>query len=277
MLRKLLLPWKNKFVVLFVIIVGYFLCITITSLMVNQLVLDEKESNNFNIGGQENYSVVSLSNTVGTDFKGNPIDIINEFTKYGKVDVLNLNSEAISYNKNSVDGFICPTSFEKKTDWTPLLGSGRYFTPEEDSNGSSLVVVGKSIASKLKLKVDDSIEFYGKKYRVIGVMGTYNISSPWDQLISIPLKALPEDYLSVLNKKVVENIGGLNNLKLQMIFRVEQSQYEKVENKILSNLNYSNLKIEKTELPFSSGSLSQQGPQADILKRAGQEGSAARH
>jgi len=265
MLRKLLFSWKNKFVVLLVIIVGYFLCITITSMMINQLVLSEKEAKNSSFGGQKNYSIVSLSNTAGTDFKGNPVDIINEFAKYGKVDVLKLNSETISTDKDSVAAFICPTSFMKKTDWTPLLGSGRYLTSEECSNGSSLILVGKKIAIKLKINVEDSIEFYGKKYRVIGIMGTNNMISSWDDLICMPFNSLPKNYLNVIKEKVVENTGGLNNLKIQIIFRVKQSKYEEVKNEILSNLNYNNLKVEKTEtIPFIS-SLSEQAPKTILI------------
>lgn len=265
MLRKLLLPWKNKFVVLIVIIVGYFLCITITSLMVNELVLSEKQTNNDNYGGKENYSVVYVSNATGTDFKGNPIEVINEFSKYGKVDVLKLDKETVSFDKNSVAASICPTSFVGKTDWTPLLGSGRYFTPEESSKGSAFVLVGRKIASNLRLKVDDSIEFYGKEYKVIGIMGRDNMYSNWDDIISIPLKALPEDYLNILKTKLVELSSGSNKLKLQMIYRVQQSQYEKVKNEILSNLNYSSLTIKKTESGFAPSLLADQAPQTILI------------
>jgi len=145
------------------------------------------------------------------------------------------------------------------------LGSGRYFTPEECTNGTPLILVGKKIASKLKINVDDSIEFHGEKYRVIGIMGTDNMFSDWDDLISIPLKSLPKDYLKVLKGKVVENTGMLNNLKLQMIFRVKQSKYEKVKNEILSNLNYNNLKIEETDASPWVSSLDTEAPKTILI------------
>jgi len=108
MLRKLLFSWKNKFIVLLVIIIGYFLCITITSMMANELVLNEKEAKNASFGGKENYSVVSLYNAAGMNFKGNPIDIIDEFSKYGKIDVLKLDNEIVSTDKELVAAVVIP-------------------------------------------------------------------------------------------------------------------------------------------------------------------------
>lgn len=247
MLKQIYLSWKNKLLVLLLIMVGYILCITIISMMANQIVLDIKIHDNINMGNSDKRSILSILSDYNTDFDGDPIDVIREVSNYGKVDVLRLGTDNISSDGYSAEAQICPVLFHQNTDWTPLLAEGRYFSPEECSNGSSNILVGKNVASKLKVGIGSNVDFYGKEFEVIGILGPKYVKDQWDDVVSISLKALPDGYNKKLRNTLVDSSTSNKMLKLQMVLRINNDKLAEVSDKITTLFKSCKLKIDKID------------------------------
>ncbi|MFA9399450.1 MAG: hypothetical protein ACERKV_14450, partial [Clostridiaceae bacterium] len=137
MFRKLFISWKNKISMFLLIILGYFLTITIFSMLLNQAVIDNKSNDSLSFGKSYNRSVLSILSDYKYDFDGEPSTVINEFSKYGEVDVLKLGKESIANGNENIETQIYPVTFNKEPDWTPLMLKGRYLTPDECVSGKN--------------------------------------------------------------------------------------------------------------------------------------------
>lgn len=247
MLKKLFISWKNKLPVLLLILLGYTLCITIVSMMANQIVLDARIRDNMNLGDSDKRSMLSVTSDYNTDFNGDPINVIEEFSKYGKVDVLRLGKDSISSEGNEAEAQICPVLFHETTDWTPQLAQGRYLSPEECSKGADSILIGKNVASKLKAAVGSTVNFYGKEFKVIGILGPRYIKDQWDNVASVSFRALPREYMDSMRQTLVDKSSAKKMLKLQMVLRVKQDKFQAAVSSISDEFRDYNLKIDKID------------------------------
>ncbi|MFA9397693.1 MAG: ABC transporter permease [Clostridiaceae bacterium] len=253
MLKRFLFSCKKKGATLVIAIFGYFLCITIMSIMINQVILYNKIWNNAKMGKVSNYVFAVVTSNLKEEFDGDPMDMINEYAKKGKVDIIGLGESDILSKDNNAKVQVIPTLFYKKTDWTPALIKGRYLTPEESIKGTPVVVIGKNIANDLKVDIGDTVEFYDMKYKVIGVMGfkyanQLSDSGKWDDVFVISLNGLPENYLNIFKEKTIKTQqNGKKYLGYRMIFRIKANQFEEVTNQINNDSNNKSVEISNTQ------------------------------
>ncbi|GKX67043.1 ABC transporter permease [Inconstantimicrobium mannanitabidum] len=237
MKRKLFRSWKNKYFNLFIIVLGYVLCITIMSLVINSYILNKRNSENDQQGKKENFSYVLVRSNPSKNFQGNIIDVITEFSKYGKVDVLKLRNSILSFGKKQVEAQIIPTEYRKDTDFIPMITLGRYISIDESVRGDKVAVIGKSLAKSLGVGINGKINFYGEEYKIIGILGPEFKESVWDKVFTTSVKGLPKSYLSILNDSCTEQSDKNKILNLNLTFRVKNSERQKVFDEISNSMN----------------------------------------
>lgn len=237
MKRKLFRSWKNKYFNLFIIVLGYVLCITIMSLVINFYILNKKNSENDQQGKKENFSFVLVRSNPSKGFQGNVIDVITEFSKYGKADVLKLRNSIVSLGKKQAEAQIIPTEYRKDTDFIPMITSGRYISIDESVRGDKVAVIGKSLAKSLGVGVNGKVKFFGEEYKIIGILGPEFKESVWDKVFTTSVKGLPKSYLSILNDSCTEQSDKNKILNLNLTFRVKNSERQKVFDEISNSMN----------------------------------------
>ncbi len=256
MVRNFLFSWKKKKLILIVALLSYFLCITIMSILLNQVAFDRKIAKNVSMGYEENYSVVDVKSNKGKNIEFKTVEILDKYAAYGKVDVLGLGNSSIGYGSNHTDAEVCPTLFYKKPDWTPALIKGRYMTVEESAKGLPVLLLGKNTASIIKADLGSEVDFYGKKYKVIGILGMKYFHSDWDNSLVISLKGLPPDYITEFEEKTMKaDNNGSKVLDFRMVYRIDDDSYEKTINQANKELNNSVITTVPNTTSFGGRSL----------------------
>ncbi|MGD0582856.1 MAG: ABC transporter permease [Bacteroidales bacterium] len=99
--------------------------------------------------------------------------IMNRSTKAGYACFVLSQGEQIKYEKNlASDVFVQATTNDFENIRSFEIGDGRYFTPEENVTGKSIIVLGAELASKLfgqKVPVGKEVIISGRKATVIGI------------------------------------------------------------------------------------------------------------
>lgn len=247
MKRKLFHSWKNRWFSLFTIVFGYFLCITILSLVINAIELDKRDEEDWSQGKQGTVSYLIVGNYVSSSFTGKPIDVINEFSKYGKVDIQDLPNQIVSVGKKLCQSQVIPTVYTKETDFIPIIIEGRYISIEESMRGDNVAVIGKDLSKSLGVGVNGKVKFYNKEYRVVGIFGPEFKMGAWDKVFCISVNGLPQDYMDVLNRSWVEESDKRKSLNLYLTFRVKDAEKKQIYGQIMSEMKSYNLYIDESK------------------------------
>lgn len=247
MKRKLFHSWKNRWFSLFTIVFGYFLCITILSLVINAIELERRDQENWSQGKQGTVSYLTVGNYISSSFTGKPIDVINGFSKYGKVDIQDLPNQIVSVGKKLCQSQIIPTVYTKETDFIPIINEGRYISIEESMRGDNVAVIGKDLSKSLGVGVNGKVKFYNKEYRVVGIFGPELKMGAWDKVFCISVNGLPKDYMDVLNRSWVEELDKRKSLNLYFTFRVKDAEKKQIYDQIKSEMKSYNLYIDESK------------------------------
>lgn len=224
MFKYIFMQWKNKKVILGLIIIGFFIGSLFLSIGTS-LVLE-----NYNYIMDQNSGDYSKQLELELTVKDN-LDIEEvkkafiELGKYGEIQILSL--EGIEINNKNYQ--IVPTIIKKQQQgaWHIPLIKGNYL----DGN-SGKVILGKDISEDLKLKHKDNIKINEKKYSVQGICGRKNRETIWDNVIYMDF----EDYLST-NQQIFYNNSKINKYIAVLKYGKEEliNEFEKVEQKFKKN------------------------------------------
>ncbi|GKX67041.1 ABC transporter permease [Inconstantimicrobium mannanitabidum] len=258
MKRKLFHSWKNRGFTLFTIVFGYFLCITILSLVINSIELDKRNDENEFQGKHGTVSYLTVGNYISSSFTGKPIDVINGFSKYGKVDIQDLPNQIVAVGKKLCQSQVIPTVYTKETDFIPNITEGRYISIEESMRGDNVAVIGKELAKSLGVEVNGKVKFYNKEYRVVGILGPEFKYSAWDKVFCISVNGLPKDYMDVLNRSWVQETDKLKSLNLYFAFRVKDAEKKQIYDQIKSEMKSYNLYIDDKKQNWEGASTYEQ-------------------
>lgn len=259
MIRKALYSWKRKKFNLVTIILVIFFCITIISMMVNDIFISAKESEDDRMGNVDNYTYVTVSSDSREMFKGDAVEIVKAMSKYGKVDMLKLNTESISKGSKHIKCKPYLTIFNKEPDYTAYVSKGRYINVEEASKGSKVALLSYKMLKDLNVSINDYIEFYGEKFKVIGILGPNHVEqyNQWNETVVLPLNSVPKAYLEKLKSELIYSNTGSGSLLMSLIYRVKPADCDNILKKVTQNFNKDKIKIvsERQKTSFSSGEL----------------------
>lgn len=256
MIRKTLHSWKKKKFNLITIILGIFFCVTIISMMVNDIFICAKESEDSRMGNMERYSRVTVSSDSPQMFKGDAIEIVKTMSEYGKVDMLKLNTESISKENKKIECTPYVTIFNKQPDYTAYVSKGRYINVEEASKGSKVALLSYKTLKDLNISINDYIEFYGEKFKVIGILGPNHVEqdSQWNKTIVLPLNSLSKAYLEKLKSELIYSNTGNGNLLMSLIYRVKPSDCDNILKTITDKFSKDKINIVSAEKITNSDS-----------------------
>lgn len=197
MFKYIFMQWKNKKVILCLIIIGFFIGSLFLSIGTS-LVLE-----NYNYIMDQNSGDYSQQLELELTIKDNlNIEKVKknfiELGKYGEIQILS--SEGVEINNKNYQ--IVPTIIKKQEQgvWHIPLIKGSYL----DGN-SGKVILGKDVSEDLKLGDKDNIEIGKKKYFVQGICGRKNRETIWDNVIYMDF----EDYL-LMNQQMFYNSSKIN-------------------------------------------------------------------
>ncbi|WP_261829943.1 ABC transporter permease [Inconstantimicrobium mannanitabidum] len=257
MIRKTLYSWKRKKFNLVTIILVIFFCITIISMMVNDIFISAKESKDISMGNVENYTYVTVSSDSREMFKGDAVEIVKAMSKYGKVDMLKLNAESISKGNKHIKCKPYLTIFNKEPDYTAYVSKGRYINAEEASKGGKVALLSYKTLKDLNVFINDYIEFYGEKYKVIGILGPNHVEqdSQWNETVVLPLNSVPKAYLEKLKSELIYSNTGSGCLLMSLIYRVKPADCDNILKIATEKFNKDKIRIasERQKTSFSSG------------------------
>ncbi|GKX67024.1 ABC transporter permease [Inconstantimicrobium mannanitabidum] len=223
----MLKSWKKRPMSLIVIVIGYVISILVVSMLISSIETQAFQYSQSKFGKEKNRTAILLYSKASLNYKSNTIDLLKFLGKTAEVDVFNLSSESIKSGSNTFDGDILPFYYENKPDWRPKLYEGRYITTEECIKDTRQVVIGVNLAEKLNAKVGNKISFYGEEYSICGIVGAKNIETNFDNVVYVPVGALPKEYLQMLDSKIVNRSGDSSQLNINILYRLSEEKINK--------------------------------------------------
>ncbi|NLK95272.1 MAG: hypothetical protein GX275_08795 [Clostridiales bacterium] len=237
---------QYKSLAVFIMILGYFICITINSLLVSGVIYRYNSSKSIYVGKSTDYSIIEISSSKekSKDEVFQALDILSE---YGRFDVIQGVNEKLQNNVDDTLVELIPTSYKEDKEWLPPILYGTYFSSVDSTNEEASIVIGKSVAEKLSVGINDNVIFYEKSYKVIGILGSEYENTLWDNVAQIPINNLPDNYLDKFNEILHVYRNEENKLNFKLLLRVNQERSKEVINEIDTKLQELSIEIKKEE------------------------------
>lgn len=233
-------------VAVIIMVLGYFTCITINSLLISGVIYRYNSVKSIYVGESADYCTLKISSTNEKSMR-DIFDTMDILSEYGRIEVVQGISENLTNNGQDTTVEFIPTSFKQEVGWIPPILSGRYFCIEDNDNNQLSIVIGKSVSEKLGLGINDEVDFYNKRYKIIGIMGSEYENTLWDDAVQITINNLPNDYTDKLNKVLTVSSGSDRKLNFRVIFRITQENFDNVKGDIQAKFKSLDIEFKEEE------------------------------
>lgn len=192
MIKQMCFYWRSHPLGFILLFIGYFIGILLMSAGASFIHQSYNYAMDSNSGNPEHNQIISLISPQNSihyeDLKkivlaSDKESVFNFYFQNSKIDI------GVGKMANLTGVF-----YKNKPEWEPPLLSGRYLAPSEATSSMKKAVLGKDLANKLfpnGIKTDSTILINKESYNVIGVIGRKMTPTQWDNLIYVPLMALP--------------------------------------------------------------------------------------
>lgn len=242
MSRKIFVHWKKRKWTFMFMIIGYVSSILIISMSIGKIdgsiISDESQC----YGKKGEKSAIELYSQDKNPIKYEPKEVIKYLGSFGEVNVLNMGKVELIKDTQKKRVEIIPTYYENIPNWQPPLYKGSYISPEQCKNGSRKVLLGVNVAQGLGIKVKDKISMMGEQYEVVGIIGQVYYWNKYNDIIYIPMQALPEEFLKTFNDKLTNN--EKHSLDTTLLYRVKDNKIAEIEKDINKKFYENQLKID---------------------------------
>lgn len=259
MLKFILKQWKRKPLGIILIMCGYIIGILVLSVGLSAIQMTKDNLNDLYSGNPDDYSVVSITNSNNLTLNSN--DILGYLTKISQkceLQLLNFGKVNIKAPDKNKYYSIIPIIFSTYPKWNIPIINGRYFSESEAKGNSHKVIIGKDIARYFSINANKhKIRINNETYDVIGICGRSYKETQWDDIVYIPLKAIPLNISTNLINRLSTIQNNVRHLNLTFLMRTPKLYAEKLlKDNLNSNfkalnpiISYTNLsKVDKSSL-----------------------------
>lgn len=224
------------------ILFSYVISILIISIGTSSVVHIKQTALERTEGSPKNALVVNCSVSNKIKFK-QYIDTFNKINRKSNLIFLNMRSYIDNANKDMLFD-VTGELFKEMPDWTYPLLKGRYYNTKEVEKGSKVVLIGKDLEKYItNYKNEKSIKIDGEKYKVIGIIGKNNKSTPWDSRLFMPITSISDlckmellengSFNFILHNTKNSTLDDCNNIKRNFLNIDKQANFNvsELENK----------------------------------------------
>lgn len=228
--------WKNRKVTVLFIIIGFMVGSFVMSLGIS-VCKDSFEYMDDQMRGDPKQQLDIYLSSGNVWNQEDAEKVIENLSCYGEVQILSMGSHKPENFDESCP--VVPVFFHQEPDWHVPLLEGRYFSVDEMDDSEKTIVLGKQLAMKYHISLEDMVNIGGENFRVIGICGRPARETSWEYAIYMPwldyLKVYPncfgdldeEDSITIhLEKgkdKLLENMDQYINeaaeKNIQMVYR----------------------------------------------------------
>ncbi|MGE5627068.1 MAG: ABC transporter permease [Solirubrobacterales bacterium] len=249
MIIGILKQYKRNLLAVILLVIGYTLGIITLSVGISGIndtrnyLLDQTSGNPENI-----YSVTAISGEDSSFSFDNVNRIVSGISNDLEIQVGNFGKVNINGNYNN-DALLVAIINQKKSDWHVPITNGKYFSVAQCKGNEKVAIIGKELEKKLfpsGMDKNSTIDIYGEKYNVIGIVGRENRETQWDYVVYIPFNTLP----SYIKENFNVGVNKSSNLSLAVRKRSNENidmkaVVEKHFKDILKNDESLNLNFDK--------------------------------
>lgn len=236
MFKYIFKQWRKKPLGIILIMLGYTIGILVLSIGLSSVEGTKNNLNDMYSGNPDNYSFVRIVTTDSVNCSYSDIsDFLTNLSSKAEVQIINFGKGTVIKENNNHEYSLIPVIFNNAPEWNIPIINGRYFEEDEAKGNLHKVIIGKEIARKLSIDVGkDKININNEKYDVVGISGRIYKETQWDNIIYIPIKALPQNIkLSFINMITVDKSGS-RYLDLSLLIRKNK---QSIENFLLNGIN----------------------------------------
>lgn len=209
--------WQNRKVTILLIILGFFIGSLVMSLGTSASVDSLRYINDLKRGDPNQQIDVFLSSNGDWD-QEDVVDTVESLSEFGEVQLLSMGNRKLDQFNSSYP--IVPVLFHQEPDWHIPLVAGEYFA-KEDMGDNKSIIIGKSIAEKHNIKLDDRVVIEGENFNVIGIGGRSARETSWEHAIYMPWN----EYLGIYENCFLEE-NSLHSVSIHL----ESGKEEFLEN-----------------------------------------------
>lgn len=125
--------------------------------------------------------------------------------------------------KEQVNFSLLGVLYTQQPEWQVPLINGRHLTPSEAMSSEHVALIGKKLAKMIFPNGIDSktlLNINDEAYRIIGVVGRGNRETQWDNVIYLPLQALPQQVQTLPQQQIgmyLSENGGSPEQSVELI------------------------------------------------------------
>lgn len=236
MFKHIFKQWIKKPLGIILIMLGYIIGILVLSIGLSSVESTKNNLNDMYSGNPDDYSFVRIVTADSVNCSYSDIsDFSTNLSSKAELQILNFGKGTVIKGNNKYEYSLIPIIFNNAPKWNIPIINGRYFEANEAKGNLHKVIIGKEIARKLSIDVGkDKININNEKYDVVGISGRIYKETQWDNIIYIPIKALPQNIkLSFINRITVDKSGS-RYLDLSLLIRKDK---QSIENFLLNGIN----------------------------------------
>jgi len=175
--------WKNRKITVLFIIIGFMVGSLVISLGISACRESFAYADDRMRGNPERQLDIFLSNN--NMWKQKDVEeLIEALGSYGEVQLMSMDSRQLeSFGESSP---VVPVLFHRKPHWHVPLLEGRYFSVDEMEHSEKVIVLGKQLAERYQIGLEDMVDIGGAGFRVIGICGRQARETSWEYAVYMP-------------------------------------------------------------------------------------------
>lgn len=175
--------WKNRKITVLFIIIGFMVGSLVISLGISACRESFAYADDRMRGNPERQLDIFLSNNNMWEQK-DVEELIEALGSYGEVQLMSMDSRQLeSFGESSP---VVPVLFHRKPHWHVPLLEGRYFSVDEMEHSEKVIVLGKQLAERYQVGLEDMVDIGGAGFRVIGICGRQARETSWEYAVYMP-------------------------------------------------------------------------------------------
>ena len=175
--------WKNRKITVLFIIIGFMVGSLVISLGISACRESFAYADDRMRGNPERQLDIFLSN-INMWKQKDVEELIEALGSYGEVQLMSMDSRQLeSFGESSP---VVPVLFHRKPHWHVPLLEGRYFSVDEMEHSEKVIVLGKQLAERYQVELEDMVDIGGAGFRVIGICGRPARETSWEYAVYMP-------------------------------------------------------------------------------------------
>ena len=183
--------WKDRKITVLFIIIGFMVGSFVMSLGISACRESFEYAHDRMGGDPERQLDIFLSNN-GMWKQKDVEELIEALGSYGEVQLMSMDSRQLESLGESSP--VVPVLFHRKPRWHVPLLEGRYFSAEEMEHSEKAIILGKQLAERYHVGLEDTVDIGGAAFRVIGICGRPARETAWEYAVYMPWADYLERY-----------------------------------------------------------------------------------